>query len=258
MVGERVGSETLPPPLMDSLSSPPFAQLSRGADPFDFLLRSKRLTALPWAGYNKGVSGPSPHHHLNMVDLSQFVGKHVVCTLDNKSVLRGVVGKLSYGKRSFNQRGDDLAEYLLEGYCYTKKGEGFINSNIVSIELADPEHQFTGIAQKAPNINLDLFVDQTVLVKFNNGRKHIGKLIKLLNLKGHYYLATIGRAFCQDGAAKCLDKYWSVHEIYGEGAYGIVTKSTFDEPVDPKVEEAKELLCQMTEEQVAKLLESLK
>lgn len=182
-----------------------------------------------------------------MVDLSQFLGKHVVCKLKDGSTLIGLVKKT---KQEWAK--SEAYYYEVGGFVYSLWGKGYLKEDVVSIELVEPKPQFTGIAQKAPNINLDLFVDQTVLVKFKNGRKHIGKL------HGHYCLSKFDSDFYQDGTTKSFIKDWSVHEIYGEGAYEIVTKPTFDEPLDPKVEEAKKLLCQMTEEQVAKLLESLK
>ena len=49
-----------------------------------------------------------------------------------------------------------------------------------------------------------------------------------------------------------------IEEIYGEGAYEIKTKQTFDEPSDAAVEKAKEAIKDLTEEQIAKLLHSLK
>ena len=180
-----------------------------------------------------------------MIRLSQFVGKHVVCKLKSGDTLIGLVQTRQSWAKSEDYH------YEVGGHVYSLWGTGYSKEDIVSIEMIEPEHQFTGLAQKAPNINLDLFADQTVLVKFRNGWEHIGKL------HGLYYLANIDSVFCRDGTTKCLNKDWSIHEIYGEGAYKIVTKPTFDEPIDPKVEEAKKLLDQMTEEQVAKLLKSL-
>jgi hypothetical protein len=49
-----------------------------------------------------------------------------------------------------------------------------------------------------------------------------------------------------------------ITEIYGEGAYEIKTKETFDEPTDEAVEKAKDAIKDLSEEQIAKLLHSLK
>jgi hypothetical protein len=114
-----------------------------------------------------------------------------------------------------------------------------------------------GIAQKAPNINLKDFVGQCVCIKLSDMKS---KLVVHLSSStaGEYAIPGVGR-FKADGS------WWissvgegDIEEIYGEGAYEINTKSTFDNPNDYKIEQAKQLLNQMSEEQIAKLLKSLK
>jgi small nuclear ribonucleoprotein (snRNP)-like protein len=170
------------------------------------------------------------------IDLSQYVGKIITVRLNNGNILSGQLIKHS--------RRNDL--YNFRGFCYDKEGMGFNCSSIVKVISVE---KFTGITQRAPNINLDDFVGQKVYVKLARGSEHIE------TLDDSYYLNGIA-GYSKEGVTSSPG--WSIVEIYGEGAYEISTKSTFDNPNDYKIEQARQLLSQMSEEQVAKLLKSLK
>jgi hypothetical protein len=94
-------------------------------------------------------------------------------------------------------------------------------------------------------------VGQNVYVKLAMGSEHI------TNVTSTYNLFEVG-LYNKNGTSASRNGNWDIVEIYGEGAYEINTKSTFDSPNDYQIEQAKQLLSQMSEEQVAKLLKSLK
>jgi small nuclear ribonucleoprotein (snRNP)-like protein len=173
-----------------------------------------------------------------IVDLSKYLNKTITVELGDGTIKTGGVNKCSYGNYS----------YTFDHYIYTKDGIGYTQSNIVRI--ISVEQEFKGIAQKAPNINLEDFVGQTVMIKTRVNEYFVGKL------NGGLYLGDLC-AYDKDGNSY-ENGNLNIMEIYSEDAYTIQTKSTFDEPVDPKIEQAKQLLSQMSEEQVAKLLKSLK
>jgi small nuclear ribonucleoprotein (snRNP)-like protein len=173
------------------------------------------------------------------IELSKYVGKHITVTLGDDKILTGVLRV--HGSRKY--------PYMINGYWYSNEGIGHIQPNIVRI--LSEEQTFNGIAQKAPNINLGDFVGQKVYMKLANGYEFIR------HISNSYYLGGVG-TYDKDGRIIGSSPTWNIVEIYGEGAYEIKTKPTFDEPNDAQIEEAKQMLSQMSEEQIAKLLKSLK
>jgi len=178
------------------------------------------------------------------IDLSQYVGKKIIAELMDGSVLAGEVKE-----RRINEY-----PYKLCGWLFNECGQGMTKPQIVKIQTC---FDGNGIAQKAPNINLDDFVGQNVYVKLKSGKYLLRVLEK--KSKNVWYLHAL-LEYRKNGTP-CIpqsDDRWDIEEIYGEGAYEISTKSTFDNPNDYQIEQAKQLLSQMSEEQVAKLLKSLK
>jgi hypothetical protein len=183
------------------------------------------------------------------INLSQYVGKKIIAELIDGSVLAGEV------EYTINESWhSEPYPYSINGWLFNKCGYGMTKPRIVKIRTS-----FDGsdIAQKAPNINLDDFVGQNVYVKLKSGKYLLRVLEK--KSKNVWYLHAL-LEYRKNGTP-CIsqsDDRWDIEEIYGEGAYEINTKSTFDNPNDYQIEQAKQLLSQMSEEQVAKLLKSLK
>jgi hypothetical protein len=175
------------------------------------------------------------------IDLSQYVGKNIIVQLAGNYVLHGVVTD------SYRDNYPDYP-YKIDGWAFNEQGRGLSKAPIVKILTS---FEGNGIAQKAPNINLDDFVGQKVYVKLARGTEHI------TNVSPIYNLSEIGR-YGKNGTSASGNENWDIVEIYGQDAYEINTKSTFDNPNDYQIEQAKQLLNQMSEEQIAKLLKSLK
>jgi hypothetical protein len=114
-----------------------------------------------------------------------------------------------------------------------------------------------GPAQRYPNINLGDFEGQTVYVKFKSGKYLLRDIEK--KSKNIWYIHAL-MEYRKNGTPHNpqFDDRWDIEEIYGEGAYEIKTRETFDEPTDEAVEKAKEAIKDLSEEQIAKLLYSLK
>ena len=194
------------------------------------------------------------------IDLSQYVGKNVIVYLNRSyTPISGVVK--THDSRYYSEK----YPYVISGWYFNREGRGYSLPQIKSIKLID--QPMTGIAQQHPNINLQDFEGQDVYFKWNTGFEGFGKVIFVggvvendrqmwcIKIKGglsiEYYYA--------DGIVSCTNSY--IEEIYGEGAYELITKQTFDMPTessDPAVEKAKEAIKDLTEEQIAKLLHSLK
>jgi hypothetical protein len=174
-----------------------------------------------------------------VIDLLQHVGETITVQLGDDSFLTGQVSTSEAPE----------FPYVICGYWFQRYGTGVSRANIVRI--LSSEKTFNGIAQKAPNINLDDFVGQKVYVKLARGTEHI------TNVSPIYNLSEIGR-YGKNGTSASGNENWDIVEIYGQDAYEINTKSTFDNPNDYQIEQAKQLLNQMSEEQIAKLLKSLK
>ena len=177
------------------------------------------------------------------IDLSQYVGKNIAVELKSGSVLAGEVQFT--GDERWH---DEQYPYSINGWIFNKYGNGMTKPGIVKILTP---FESNGIAQKAPNINLEVFVGQKVYVKLARGSEHITRVTPI------YTLSDVGQ-YKKNGTSASGNEHWSIIEIYGEGAYQISTKSTFDTPNDAQIDQAKQLLNQMSEEQIAKLLKSLK
>jgi hypothetical protein len=113
----------------------------------------------------------------------------------------------------------------------------------------------TGIAQKHPNINLEDFEGQRCYVKWSDGRGSIGTIRCSSN--SYWDICGSHSLYNKDGT-NTHSKNVPVDEIYGEGAYEIATKDTFDAPSNNVVKKATEALKDLTEEQIAKVLHALK
>jgi len=179
------------------------------------------------------------------IDLSKYVGEEVILTFDDEETLSGELHFL---------KNHTAYCYEVKGWQFTINGRGYSQPQIKSIQLKNP---VTGIAQQHPNINLEDFEGQRCYVKWSDGVEVIG----CVNCEPSYpHVWSIpGNALCvfqKDGTHPYLELH--VTEIYGEGAYEITTKDTFDAPSDDVVKKATEALKDLTEEQIAKVLHALK
>jgi hypothetical protein len=178
------------------------------------------------------------------IDLSRYVGKEVILTLDNNETLSGELQFLKNHQSAYC--------YVVDKFRFCKTGEGLTKPQIKSIQLKNP---MTGIAQQHPNINLEDFEGQRCYVKWNDGVDDaigcVSYELGYWNVPGDPHCA-----FRKDGTHSHDELY--VTEIYGEGAYEITTKDTFDAPSDDVVTKATEALKDLTEEQIAKVLHALK
>lgn len=117
---------------------------------------------------------------------------------------------------------------------------------------------FTGIAQKYPHIDLNQFVGKIAFVKFNKApltkisSYTIAQIIP--DNSGEYSINTFW--YTKDGKRSSFYGNNYITEIYDEDAFSVEFKEIPD--VDPEVEKAKEAVKKLSEEQIAKLLHSLK
>jgi hypothetical protein len=174
------------------------------------------------------------------IDLSKYVGKEVICTLANNKILSSKLEVLPKVTTSYC--------YVVDGWQFNKTGEGYTKPPIKSIQLKTPTD---GIAQQHPNINLEDFEGQKCYVKWNDGRVEIG----FVKFNGLLWQVATTLNVIKAGIYK---PRIFIQEIYGEGAYEITTKDTFDTPSDDVVKKATEALKDLTEEQIAKVLHALK
>jgi len=187
------------------------------------------------------------------INLSQYVGKIITYRNEGNDI---IAGKVSLNNINV------LFPYAIDHHFFNNKGVGWTAPSVISI--VSVESVFSdGIAHSAPNINLHQFVGQTVYVKLSSGDFYTGTLYlyevsseeSLYLLNGYRY--KLNGELYGDG----FTVSWNIVEIYGEGAYEINTKGTFDlplKPENPKIKQVKELLNEMTEDEVAKLIKSLK
>ena len=175
------------------------------------------------------------------IDMSKYVGEEVICTL--------VGGEILSGELKFLKKHHSPYCYVVDGYQFTQTGEGLSKPQIKSIQLKNP---MTGIAQKHPNINLEDFEGQRCYVKWTQGREEIG----LVKSDGLLWQVATSLSVCRLGTFTPGRSF--IREIYGEGAYEITTKDTFDSPSDDVLTTATEFLKGLTEEQIAKVLHALK
>jgi small nuclear ribonucleoprotein (snRNP)-like protein len=169
------------------------------------------------------------------INLSRYVGKTIAVELHGGSVLAGPLTKKDYPDSGY--------PYEISNRVFTEGGLGMTQPRIIKVLIPSMDG---GIAQKAPNINLDNFVGQRVYVKLDRGSEHIA------NVNSTYNLSEVGR-YNKNGTSASGNGYWNIDEIYGERAYEINTKSTFDNPNDDddsQIKQAKQLLSQMSEEQI--------
>jgi small nuclear ribonucleoprotein (snRNP)-like protein len=180
------------------------------------------------------------------IDLSKYVGKEVICTLEGGEIHSGLVRELDPAYKF---------PYGVGRCDFDISGKGYSKSQIESIQLKNP---MIGIAQKHPNINLEDFEGQRCYVKWSDGRGSIGTILRKLSSSGiSFWNVVEGSAlYGKNGTALQSSAY--IKEIYGEGAYEITTKDTFDTPSTDAVEKATEALKDLTEEQIAKVLHALK
>jgi hypothetical protein len=178
------------------------------------------------------------------INLSKYVGKEVILTLlDNNETLSGELQFLKNHHSAYC--------YVVDKCQFNITGVGLSKPQIKSIQLKNP---MTGIAQQHPNINLEDFEGQRCYAKWSDGVEAIGCVSYELG-----YWSVPGDPHCafrKDGTHSHDELH--VTEIYGEGAYEITTKDTFDTPSDDVVTKATEALKDLTEEQIAKVLHALK
>jgi hypothetical protein len=182
------------------------------------------------------------------INLSQYVGK-VITYRDRITTNDTITGKVSLShNRDF--------PYEIDNYYFNNKGVGWTAPNILSI-MSVESVVLDGIAHSVPNINLHQFVGQTVYVKLSSGDFYTGPLYLYSSEESLYF--SNGYRYTLNGEGVNVSR--RIVEIYGEGAYEINTKGTFDlplKPENPKIQQVKELLNEMTEDEVAKLIKSLK
>jgi hypothetical protein len=181
------------------------------------------------------------------INLSEYVGKVITYVNRENEIITGEVS-LNYVNDNF--------PYVINKFHFDEVGHGFTAPSILSVivngSIPFATVKLDGIAHQAPNINLKDFVGQTVMIKTRQNQFHIAEL----NYNGSSY--NIGELSSYTKAGHSFyDGDCDIVEIYGQGAYEFQTKSTFTEPEDPKLKQAKELLNELTEEQIAKLLKSL-
>jgi hypothetical protein len=180
----------------------------------------------------------------NKIDLSQLVGQKVVCKFVGH---RDLIGPVE------NSGGKDFS-YSILGYYFNANGEGWSHEKIKSISTYKEIPLLTGITQKHPNINLEDFRNQKVFIKWSTLHTSINTVY--YDEENQYWCADFNTNLRKDGTHEIYANY--IQEIYGPGAYHIVTKEITDEPTDPAVEKAREAVQGLTEEQIAKLLHTLK
>jgi small nuclear ribonucleoprotein (snRNP)-like protein len=214
------------------------AILEGGGQCFKWLLALDVSAQIVYYGFiSKGI--------VTEIDLSRYVGKEVILILDNNETLSG--------EPLFFKNHHSAYCYEVSGWQFTKTGKGLSKPQIKSIQLKNP---MTGIAQQHPNINLEDFEGQRCYIKWSDGKEFIGT-IKYSTTESFWYICGGHSLYYKDGTGS-HSKNAPIEEIYGEGAYEITTKDTFDAPSDDVVTKATEALKDLTEEQIAKVLHALK
>jgi hypothetical protein len=178
-----------------------------------------------------------------MIDLSGYVGREVILTLDNNETLSGELQLFEHHSSSYR-----AYRYKVDEFVFNKTGQGFSKPQIKSIQL---KNTMTGIAQQHPNINLEDFEGQRCYVKWSDGRVEIG----FVKPNGLLWQVATTLNVIKAGIVKPSS---FIQEIYGEGAFDVTTKDTFDSPSDDVVTTATAVLKGLTEDQIAKVLHALK
>jgi hypothetical protein len=111
---------------------------------------------------------------------------------------------------------------------------------------------FTGLAQKTPNIDLARFVGETVLIKLNKYSYSLPKFyIGELDIGTHLETFEIkGFSFTGDGKRFYYPTEQWITEIYGEDAFRIELKDI----IDPEVETALKVIKSLTKDQLKEVL----
>jgi small nuclear ribonucleoprotein (snRNP)-like protein len=186
------------------------------------------------------------------IHLDKYLNQEVQIELRNGEGNIGVVEECRDSCFSFRFKiGNNPNYYNTQGY-YSSSCKADPH-DIVSIKPFTKTMKFTGLAQKHPHIDLNKFIGKTILIRLNKeysglSTQYIGKISGDLNIGGFQFTNSGKRSHCPT-------TQW-ITEIYEEGAFHIETKEIPD--VDPEVEKAKEAVKNLSEEQIAQLLHSLK
>lgn len=192
---------------------------------------------------------------LMIIDLEKYLGQEVQIELRNGEGYIGLVREIRDSCFSFR--------FIVGNAPKTYNSLGYYTNNacvephdIVSIKPFTKTMKFTGLAQKHPNIDLNNFIGKTVLIRLNKeymslSAQFIGKVSKEFD-----YITINGFSFTTSGKRYSHPTKQWITEIYDEDAFSIETKEIPD--VDPEVEKAKEAVKNLSEEQIAQLLHSLK
>ena len=190
-----------------------------------------------------------------IIRLDKYLGQEVQIELRNGEGYIGLVREIRDSCFSFRFIvGNAPKTYNSLGY-YTNT-DCAEPHDIVSIKPFTKTMKFTGLAQKHPNIDLTKFIGKTVLIRLNEEymnlpAQFIGEVSgdsNCIAING-FYFTTSGKRY-NHPTKQCIT------EIYDEDAFAIETKEIPD--VDPEVEKAKEAVKNLSEEQIAQLLHSLK
>jgi len=183
------------------------------------------------------------------IHLDKYLNQEVQIELRNGEGYIGVVEECLDSRFSFIFKiGNNPYYYNTQGYSC-----GAEPHDIVSIKPFTKTMKFTGLAQKHPHIDLNKFIGKTILIRLNKeyaglSTQYIGKVSGDLDIGGVHFTNSGKRSYYST-------TQW-ITEIYEEGAFHIETKEIPD--VDPEVEKAKEAVKNLSEEQIAQLLHSLK
>ena len=194
------------------------------------------------------------------IRLDKYLGQEVQIELRNGEGYIGLVREIRDSCFSFRFIvGNAPKTYNSLGY-YTNT-DCAEPHDIVSIKPFTKTMKFTGLAQKHPNIDLNNFIGKTVLIRLNKEymslqAQYIGKVVEDpdgIRISGFKFT---GFKFTTSGKRYNHPTVQWITEIYDEDAFAIETKEIPD--VDPEVERAKEAVKNLSEEQIAQLLHSLK
>lgn len=190
------------------------------------------------------------------INLHKYLNQEVQIELRNGDGYIGLVREIRDSCFSFRFIvGNAPKTYNSLGY-YTNTDCAELH-DIVSIKPFTKTMKFTGLAQKHPNIDLNKFNGKTVLIRMN--KEHMGLPAQYIGNVSDYdseSLVISGFRFTNSGKRANYPTTQWITEIYEEGAFVIETKEIPD--VDPEVEKAKKAVKNLSEEQIAQLLHSLK
>lgn len=190
-----------------------------------------------------------------IINLDKYLGQEVQIELRNGEDYVGLVSECRDSSFEFKFKiGNAPKIYSKSGYYGIVFAAPY---DIVSIKPITKTMKFAGLAQKPPNIDLSKFNGKNVLIRLN--KEYMGlhnQFIGKVNSNNSQTCIEIGGYnFTNAGDRANYPTQW-ITEIYEEGAFVIETKEIPD--VDPEVEKAKEAVKNLSEEQIAQLLHSLK